>query len=119
MGKMMDRSKRFFARQAFKTFKEAFPNIKKITFKYSFQFGIGEDIMTEETIEGIIPCPNSLCNDGGFEVDRELSREVFSKKLTHHEGVITCPGHEHMGSRWKTRSCSHWINYIVDVEYKK
>jgi len=120
--KIVDRSKRVFAGPAYKTFKEAFPNVKSIRFEYTIHSGAGPQegpyVMTLDNFTPIIMCPNRLCVEGGFEVDTELSLNVFLKKLKHHEGWIHCSGYERMGGRRK-RPCICAIKYKVDVEYKK
>jgi len=120
MPKTVDRSKRIFSGPSYKTFEEAFPEIKDIKFEYNlWPSGGGPFVLNKSNLVGIVTCPNPLCTEGGFEIDFELSLNVFRKKLNHYEGAITCCGHEHMGSRWKVRRCLNHLSYKVDVEYKE
>ena len=120
--KMVDRSKRVFAGPAYETFEEAFPNVKSIRFEYTIYTGAGPTkgpyVMTTENFVPVVMCPNRLCREGGFEIDSELSLNVFFKKLRHHEGWIHCLGYEPMGGRSRRR-CLCAIEYKVDVEYKE
>ncbi len=116
MGNMIDRSNRFFGGPEYTKFEDAFPQVKSIIFKYHVS-GRSPVTLTKETMICPIPCPNDLCTEGGFEIDTELALHVFSKRLKQYTGIISCSGHEHMGSRWKTRSCFESLTYEVCVEY--
>ena len=120
--KMVDRSKRLFAGPAYETFEEAFPEVKSINFEYTIHSGAGPRegpyTMTTKNFRPVIMCPNRLCVEGGFEVDGELSLNVFSRKLEHHEGWIHCSGYEPMGGRSRRR-CICALEYKVDVDYRK
>jgi len=119
--KMVDRSKRVFAGPSYKTFQEAFPEVENIRFEYTIHAGAGSEegpyVMTQDSFEPVIPCPNRVCVQGGFEVDSELGIYVLSRRLKHHEGWIHCSGYEPMGGR-NRRSCAAAVQYKVDVEYK-
>ena len=64
-----------------------------------------------------VGCGNPLCHEGGFSI-QEIIGSAYFKKITEKEGHILCHGHEHMGSKWKTRDCFRGAKYKVKIRYK-
>ncbi len=110
----MDRSNRVFGYQT--TFEQAYPDLEDVIVEYKQYMmgspaGQGKDLPERHSIRnsgGVIPCDNSLCNNGGFEVDLRIP-EVLSSSDDKPKSM-KCSGHEKMG-RGQTRSCLSFISY--------
>jgi hypothetical protein len=73
---------------------------------------------TESNLPAKIPCSNSRCQQGGYELQWMLDRIVRSCD-THYEKTFHCGGHE--GStkgRRKGDSCCNYIDITIELEYK-
>lgn len=100
MGYPMNREHRLFSELA--TFEDAFPGLAGAVVAYR-QEGPGASgesrvgTTADETLEGLIPCSNPGCKQGGFEVDLVV-HEMFAAGETTREGTLACPGTERVGS---------------------
>ena len=108
------------------TFENAYPDIDQIEIwiesdRKDFRTGEPErsyHFSDKLRIPAYVDCGNSLCHEGGFSI-QEIVDSTYFKKITEKEGHIFCHGHEHMGSRWKTRDCFRGAKYKVKIRYKE
>jgi hypothetical protein len=117
MSKPMDRSDRLF--KPTNRFDEAFPTLEDATIHYTeFEFG-NEDtkgIVSLRREGGIMRCRNTRCIDGGYELDREVSRMIHDDVL---ENTVTlyCSGHEGTRRR-RGDSCDGSVEVMIKLKLK-
>lgn len=67
----------------------------------------------------MLPCPNSCCRDGGFEVG-EVVESMISDRLEEKAGLLVCIGWEHTkGRQMKHSPCTRAISYRIRLTYRK
>src|SRR3989338_2041666 len=87
------------------SFEEAFPDIEEIKIE-----GTEGDVMQENKIllnksNWGISCSNPLCEDKGYNIPLgDFISEMYRKKETSKDSIISCGGYENMG-RKQTRRC--------------
>ena len=100
MGYPMNREHRLFSELA--TFQDAFPSLADAVVEYREE-GKGANgeprvvKASDDTLDGLIPCSNPGCKQGGFEVDL-VFHEMIQANETSRGGVLACPGTERVGT---------------------
>lgn len=111
-------AKGYFFRGNSVSFEEAFPEIEEIKIE-----GTEGDIAQKNKIllnkdTWGISCSNSLCKDKGYSVKLgDFISEMYHKKETSKEGIISCGGYENMGGG-QTRRCLNHLTINVEIKYK-
>ena len=105
------------------SFEEAFPNIEEIRIEVVEMFYekkthyLGNDPNNRGLGEHIPYCSNRHCKEGGFELG-SLLRDMYKNRETQREKLLSCTGHETLGSRWKTRPCINHFTTKISIKYK-
>ncbi|MBS3073349.1 hypothetical protein J4465_00945 [Candidatus Pacearchaeota archaeon] len=111
-------TKGYFFRGNPVSFEEAFPEIEEIKIE-----GTEGDIAQRNKLSlnkktWGISCSNPLCKDKGYGVKLgDFISEMYHKKETSKEKIISCGGYESMG-RGQTRRCLNHLSIRVEIKYK-
>ncbi|GEM_PF-6562570 len=74
---------------------------------------------TSRTFEPILPCSNSGCQGGGFEI-LEVVESMISHRLKEMTGMLVCIGWEHTKARLSEPSpCTRAISYRIGLTSHK
>jgi hypothetical protein len=100
MGYPMNREHRLFAQPA--TFEEAFPTLADARVEYREEGrGAGGEarvaLASDDSLDGLIPCSNPHCKQGGFEIDL-VFHEMIAALEESRQGALACPGTERVGT---------------------
>ena len=100
------------------SFEEAFPNIEEIKIEGTEgDIAQTNKILLNKNSLGI-SCSNPLCEDKGYSVKLgDFISEMYHKKETHKEGIVSCGGYENMG-RGQKRDCLNHLSIKVEIKYK-
>jgi hypothetical protein len=96
----MDRDHRLFSELA--TFQDAFPSLAdaEVEYREEGDGATGERRVAstrDDSLEGLFPCSNPHCKQGGFEVDL-VFHDMIEARATSREGSLACPGTEHVST---------------------
>jgi len=119
MGEPMDRSRRVFMR--FGPFQQAFPTLDEATVEFTEYYFMQE--MRHGTWHvswdgGLMPCGNTFCRRGGYELDRQI-QEIARSGAVEKEVRLDCRGDE--GSpkgRRIGRRCQRHIEARITLKYR-
>jgi len=100
MGYPMNREHRLFSELA--TFQDAFPSLAnaEVEYREEGQGPTGERRVAstaDDSLDGLLPCSNPRCKQGGFEVDL-VFHDMIEAQATSREGSLACPGTEHVSA---------------------
>ena len=118
MGEPMDRSNRVFGTPA--SFDEAFPQVEDALVEYTEYELVSEKRSGTYNIRygGVMPCGNSRCRRGGYEVDRVMS-DMIRGRVTEKEFQLRCPGDEGTPKgRNRGENCYRSLKGKVKLKYK-
>jgi hypothetical protein len=119
MGEPMDRSHRVFFKLG--PFEEAFPTLEEATVEfteYDFLQEVRRGTWRVSGDGGLMPCGNTFCRRGGYELDREI-HEIVRLDSLEKEVRLDCLGDE--GSpkgRRRGRRCQRHIEAKIRLQYK-
>lgn len=119
MGEPMDRSHRVFMKLG--PFAEAFPALDEAAVEfveYDFLQEVRRGTWRVSWNGGLMPCGNTFCRRGGYELDREIHEMVRSGSVER-EVKLDCRGDE--GSpkgRRRGRRCQRHIEAKIRLKYK-
>jgi hypothetical protein len=123
MNKPMDRGHRVFS--YLDKFENVFPQLEDVMVEWIegrwggniTERGKKDDYEHEASMKsgGLFTCSNTLCQNGGYEVDREVSRMIAKGEIIK-SGSIYCAGNE--GSRRMPKKCGHVLCYRITLTYK-
>ena len=103
------------------SFTTAYPQIKNLTFNgiqgNSLKNDKQEISYSERSIPQNIPCSNSRCNQGGYDLQGILIA-ITTSKMSSYEGKFSCCGHEGTHKdRVKGSPCLNRISFKIETTF--